>query len=85
MHFWRGVVRVVGGWAGKKQLTKLRYLLVTLGWPRAGYSCTVEKATMSSSGSGPRAGYSCTDPVKWYVYSYQHYHDEWIFIRLTYS
>ena len=38
---------------------------------RAGYSCTVEKATISSSGSGPRAGYSCTDPVKWYVYSYQ--------------
>ena len=30
-----------------------------------------EKATISSSGSGPRAGYSCTDPVKWYVYSYQ--------------
>jgi len=44
-----------------------------------------EKATISSSGSGPRAGYSCTDPVKWYVYSYQYYHDEWIFIRLTYS
>ena len=32
---------------------------------------TVDKATISSSGSGPRAGYSCTDPVKWYVYSYQ--------------
>ena len=31
MFFWRRVVRVVGGWAGKKQLTKLRYLLVALG------------------------------------------------------
>ena len=29
--FWRRVVRVVGGWAGKKQLTKPRYLLVALG------------------------------------------------------
>jgi len=31
MKFWRRVVRVVGGWAGKKQLTKLQYLLVALG------------------------------------------------------
>ena len=32
MIFWRRVVRVVvGGWAGKKQLTKLQYLLVALG------------------------------------------------------
>ena len=31
MYFWRHVVRLVGGWAEKKQLTKLRYLLVALG------------------------------------------------------
>ena len=31
MPFWRRVVRVIGVWLGKKQLTKLRYLLVALG------------------------------------------------------
>ena len=48
-------------------------------WRRVVHACgrrvsgkkAVDKATISSSGSGPRAGYSCTDPVKWYVYSYQ--------------
>ena len=37
---------------------------------RVGGEKAGDKATISS-GSGPRAGYSCTDPVKWYVYSYQ--------------
>ena len=62
MHFWRRVVRVIGVWA-EKAVDK-----ATISFSGFGQR---EKATISSSGSGPRAGYSCTDPVKWYVYSYQ--------------
>ena len=64
MYFWRRVVHACGRRVGgKKGVDK-----ATISFSGFGQR---EKATISSSGSGPRAGYSCTDPVKWYVYSYQ--------------